>query len=114
MTPVQELLTSGEVAARFRVGRSTVRRWADTGRIPSFKTPTGQRRYRAADIEAVIAESETHPEVGVGMSDERTFSGIACNGPDCSETFEVSEIGPSQTDPSDFNCGGRCSTDGGK
>lgn len=48
------------------------------------------------------------------MSDERTFSGISCNGDGCSESFDVVEIGPSQTDPADFNCDGRCSTDGAK
>lgn len=61
MTPDQELLTSGEVAARFRVGPSTVRRWADTGLIPSLRTPSGQRRYRASDIERVIA-ADSAPE----------------------------------------------------
>lgn len=48
------------------------------------------------------------------MSDERTFSGLSCNTDGCNESFDVVESGPSQTDPSDFNCGDRCSTDGGK
>lgn len=44
---------------------------------------------------------------------ERTPSGVACNGDGCAETFDITESG-TQTDPADFNCGDRCSTDGPK
>jgi len=60
--PAQELLTSGEVAKRFRVSVSSVRRWAAAGRIPSFRTPTGQHRYRAADVARIIGQTELEPE----------------------------------------------------
>jgi excisionase family DNA binding protein len=59
MTPDQTLLTTGEVATRYRVGQTTVRRWADSGQLASFKTPGGRRRFRAADVEALIAETST-------------------------------------------------------
>lgn len=38
---VPQLLTSGQVAALFRVGAKAVNRWADTGLIPSVRTRVG-------------------------------------------------------------------------
>lgn len=57
MTPDQALLTSAEVAKRFRVGRSAVVRWVEKGQIEAVRTPGGHLRFRAADIEALIAGS---------------------------------------------------------
>lgn len=48
-------LTSGEVATLFNVSVETVARWADDGKLPHFKTPGGQRRYRRADVEAFLS-----------------------------------------------------------
>jgi excisionase family DNA binding protein len=55
MTPDVDLLTNSEVAARFKVSNATVRRWADAGRITSFKTPTGRYRYSAAEVAELLA-----------------------------------------------------------
>lgn len=57
MTPHLEILTTGEVAARYGVGSSTVRRWVKSGRLPAFETPTGQVRVYAQDVEALIAST---------------------------------------------------------
>ncbi|MER7127946.1 helix-turn-helix domain-containing protein [Streptosporangium saharense] len=46
------MLTPGEVAHIFGVDPKTVNRWSLTGRIPSVRTPSGQRRYRQTDIDA--------------------------------------------------------------
>ena len=43
-----------QVAALFGVHVSTVVRWADEGKIPSFRTPGGQRRYPRAAIDAIL------------------------------------------------------------
>ena len=48
------LLTPGEVAALFRVDPKTVTRWAASGRISSIRTPGGHRRYREAEIRALL------------------------------------------------------------
>ena len=53
-----ELLTTGEVADLFDVDPKTVLRWANTGNIPSFKTPGNHRRYRLADIQARIKDGQ--------------------------------------------------------
>jgi excisionase family DNA binding protein len=49
------LLTPGEVAALFRVDPKTVTRWAAAGRIGSIRTPGGHRRFREAEVRALLA-----------------------------------------------------------
>lgn len=51
---VGELLTPGEVAALFRVDRSTVLRWAKAGKIGFTTTMGGHRRYHRAEISALL------------------------------------------------------------
>lgn len=50
-------LTPADVARMFNVSTNTVAKWADDGRLPSFRTPGGQRRFRRDDIEALLAPS---------------------------------------------------------
>lgn len=51
-------LNPGQVADIFGVTTVTVAEWADTGKLPCFKTPGGQRRFRRADVEAFLATFE--------------------------------------------------------
>ncbi|MFD0883758.1 BldC family transcriptional regulator [Streptosporangium algeriense] len=51
----ERLLTPGEVARIFGVDPKTVNRWALTGRIPSVRTPSRQRRYRESDVNALLS-----------------------------------------------------------
>jgi excisionase family DNA binding protein len=55
---VEELLTPSEVARIFRVDPKTVTRWAKAGKISSVKTVGGHRRYREAEIRALLNGSE--------------------------------------------------------
>ena len=50
------LLTSGQVAALFRVNPKTVTRWASSGRIGFIRTPGGHRRFRETEVRALLAE----------------------------------------------------------
>jgi excisionase family DNA binding protein len=50
------LLTAREVAALFRVDRSTVTRWAQTGKLPCIDTPGGMRRFRESDVRALLEQ----------------------------------------------------------
>lgn len=52
-------LTTQEAASLLGVGPSSIKRWADDGRLPSMKTPGGHRRFRQADIEALRDELES-------------------------------------------------------
>lgn len=51
-------LTSGDVARIFNVHPSTVIEWADSGKLRSFRTPGGQRRFWPDDVEAFFVPSE--------------------------------------------------------
>ncbi|MEV8636156.1 BldC family transcriptional regulator [Streptosporangium sp. NPDC051023] len=50
----ERLLTPGEVARLFGVDPKTVNRWAQTGRIASIRTPSGQRRYREDEVQKLL------------------------------------------------------------
>ena len=51
--PYDELLTTGEAGNRLRVGRATIVRWCEAGKLTSIRTPGGHRRVRAAEINAI-------------------------------------------------------------
>jgi len=51
-----ELLTPAEVAALFRVDPKTVTRWAKAGKLTSIRTLGGHRRYRAAEVRALLGD----------------------------------------------------------
>jgi excisionase family DNA binding protein len=53
--PPDRPLTTGQVAKLFGVHRDTVALWADAGRLPSFRTPGGQRRFPVAEIAKLVA-----------------------------------------------------------
>lgn len=50
-------LTLGQAASHLGVAQSTVRKWADSGRLPAFYTPGGHRRFRRGDLEAFLSGS---------------------------------------------------------
>lgn len=58
MEPTALPLTSGQVAKIFNVHPTTVMDWADKGKLPSFRTPGGQRRFRREDVEAFLPDPE--------------------------------------------------------
>lgn len=66
MTPAkpefEKLLTPAEVAQTFRVDPKTITRWARKGKLTSIRTLGGHRRYREAEIRALLAggTSERH------------------------------------------------------
>lgn len=49
------LLTPGQVAEALNVGVDTVRRWAQDGKLSAVRTPGGHYRYRASEVEKLIA-----------------------------------------------------------
>jgi excisionase family DNA binding protein len=52
-----EVLTIGEVAKAFGVTVGTVSNWDRDGRISSFRTPGGQRRFRRSDVDALLQQT---------------------------------------------------------
>jgi excisionase family DNA binding protein len=51
----EPLLTPAEVAVIFRVDPKTVTRWAKAGKLNSIRTLGGHRRYREAEVRALLA-----------------------------------------------------------
>ena len=49
-----DFLTTGDVAVLFRVDPKTVARWAKAGKLESVRTPGGHRRFRRAEIMALL------------------------------------------------------------
>jgi excisionase family DNA binding protein len=49
------LMTPGEVAALFRVDPKTVTKWARKGKLSCIRTLGGHRRYKTAEIRALLA-----------------------------------------------------------
>jgi excisionase family DNA binding protein len=49
----EDWIELGEAARRLGVHQSTLRRWADKGKIPSFRTLTGRRRFSSEAIRKI-------------------------------------------------------------
>jgi diguanylate cyclase (GGDEF)-like protein/excisionase family DNA binding protein len=47
-------LRLGEAAAELGVSLNTLRRWSDSGKLTCYRSPGGHRRYRRADVEALL------------------------------------------------------------
>jgi len=54
----EKLLTPSEVAQIFRVDPKTVTRWAKVGKLSSIRTLGGHRRFREAEVHALLAEAQ--------------------------------------------------------
>lgn len=55
----QRWLTLSEASKVLGVHFTTLRRWADAGSVPCFRTPGGHRRFRASDLSRWMEHRET-------------------------------------------------------
>lgn len=51
-------LSTSQVARRLGVSVGTVRRWSDDGYLSAYRTPGGQRRFSAEQVDAFVASLE--------------------------------------------------------
>lgn len=58
-SPRRDWLGLGEASRLLGVAPGTLRRWSDAGRITSFITPGGHRRYRRAALERLLPSERT-------------------------------------------------------
>ena len=58
------LMRAGEVAALLQVSRRSIAAWANRGLIPYIETPGGHRRFRAADVRALVASLDRTADFG--------------------------------------------------
>ncbi|MGI8870892.1 MAG: BldC family transcriptional regulator [Mycobacteriales bacterium] len=61
--PAEALLTPGEVASLFRVDPKTVTRWARSGKLTALRTLGGHRRYREAEVTALLGKPSDGPDL---------------------------------------------------
>lgn len=54
-----DVLSTTEAALVLHVHETTVKKWADAGHLPCWRTPGGQRRFRRADVEALMTPETT-------------------------------------------------------
>lgn len=52
----QSILTTGDIALLFRVSHRAVRCWADSGKLPYFRTLGGHRRFDASAVMELLEE----------------------------------------------------------
>jgi excisionase family DNA binding protein len=62
------VLTRVEVARALEVHPATVARWATSGVLPSFRTPSGERRYHRQDIEEFLNRPGQGLRIRLAMS----------------------------------------------
>ncbi len=66
-----EWLTLGEAARLLGVDETTLRGWADAGKVKVFRTPGGHRRFSAADLHALLGDA---PAASGRLGDARASS----------------------------------------
>lgn len=55
MEATHRFLNVSEAADLVGVSAASLRKWSDQGLVPVYRTPGGQRRYSAADLEQFVA-----------------------------------------------------------
>ena len=64
--------STSDLAKRLGVDNSTIRRWADLGEIPCFRTLGGHRRFTEDAIRELVAKLEFRA-MGVAPSTQRSL-----------------------------------------
>jgi excisionase family DNA binding protein len=59
-------LALGEASRLLGVAPGTLRRWADSGQVPTFVTPGGHRRFPRAVVEALVGSRQGPYRLGSG------------------------------------------------
>ena len=56
---MSELLDPSDVALRLGVTTETVRQWAKEGKLASVVMPSGRRKFRSEDIDAIVDAAQS-------------------------------------------------------
>ncbi len=65
-------LTLSAASKLLGVHPATLRQWADAGKIPSYRTPGGHRRFRSEDIHSFLLQA-SHSEIPSELSPEESL-----------------------------------------
>ena len=64
----RDVISTKEAASILGVGPTTIKRWADEGRISSLRTAGGHRRFRLQDIQALLQREQAQPQGDPSLS----------------------------------------------
>ncbi len=67
LTELDPIITPGELAAKWKVDPKTVTRWANSGRIKSFRTGGGHRRFNKEDVIQFYLKSQDSRGDDIGV-----------------------------------------------
>ncbi|MDP1675530.1 MAG: helix-turn-helix domain-containing protein [Bacteroidota bacterium] len=59
------IYTTDDISRMFHVGKSTIKRWTDEGKLKCFKTPGGHRKFRPANVHQFILQF--HYEIATSL-----------------------------------------------
>ena len=59
------LMSVGDAAAYLGVSPASLRKWSNSGLVPTYRTPGGQRRYSVEDLDS-FKRSMREPTRGTG------------------------------------------------
>jgi excisionase family DNA binding protein len=63
MTPPR-LMSVGEAAAYLGVSPASLRKWSNSGLVPTYRTPGGQRRYSVEDLDEFMRSMREPGQAG--------------------------------------------------
>lgn len=72
----EKWLSLGDAKSILGVNETTLRGWADGGRVRSFRTPGGHRRFSKEDIEQLVSEGQRASPGRGAVSQEATVERI--------------------------------------
>lgn len=61
----RHFLNVGQAAEYLGVSAASLRNWSDQGKVPVYRTPGGQRRYRVTDLDKFIESWRETPVADV-------------------------------------------------
>ena len=94
-TPTQpQWLRVQQAADLLGVSATTVRRWADSGRLARHRTPSGQRRFLADDLERLLLEGDpqTGDRLAAGQRAERQNRLLFETSLELASTLDLDEV----------------------
>jgi len=96
---VPEWLSLDEAAKRLKVHPTTLREWADKGRIRAYRTPGGHRRFSEADVETYAASLQDEPEGARLISTGQAARLLGVSQPTLNRAVRRGRLRPTLTTP---------------
>jgi excisionase family DNA binding protein len=63
MSRRKQFLSTADIARLMSIDVSTVKRWADSGKLQCYKTVGGHRRFRSDQVQALMGQTATDSDI---------------------------------------------------